>query len=303
MKEECFELEQGSIHYVIKNQEIRITSYHGNGMEVVLPSSITKGIETLPVTIIGKKAFLGKKKLKKIVLPESIREIEDYAFANCGKLESIVICKECKICGQGILQGCKNLKYIYGDRKEEEKETAALLATTIEKLASPFLFDLKEAGSSEWILQWDNKLIQFLRENDMEGFTTVILCGEEDYGSDENSLSYFVRQKRLSKVSLCFLRLMHSKMISKNVKEELEQYIKNHSKGGESEEAWQYVWREHGSQREYYQMLMDCGGVTKENFDDILQDLGEDYSEMKSYLMKYKEEVLGYDDFFGSLEL
>ncbi len=303
MKEECFELEQGSIRYVIKQQEIMITSYHGNGVEVSIPSAITKGIETLPVTTIGKKAFLGKRKLKKLVLPDSIKEIQDYAFANCKKLESIVMSKECETFGQGILQGCKSLKYIYDNQKEDEKETAALLAATIEKLSAPYLFDLKEAGSDEWISQWDNKLIQFLRQNDMEGFTTVILCGEEDYGSDENSMSYFIRQKRLSKVRLCFLRLMHSKKITREVKEELQQYIREHSKGAMSEEAWQYVWKEHGNQRKYYQILIDCGGVTKENFDNILQDLGEDYSEMKSYLMKYKEEVLGYDDFFGGLTL
>ena len=76
----------------------------------------------------------------------------------------------------------------------------------------------------------------------MEGFTTVILCGEEDYGSDENSMSYFIRQKRLSKVRLCFLRLMHSKKITREVKEELQQYIREHSKGAMSEEAWLYVW-------------------------------------------------------------
>ena len=303
MKEECFELKEGKIHYIVKNGEIIITSYHGNGVGVEIPTSIPHDGEILPVTVIGKKAFLGKKKVKKVVLPDSIKEIEDYAFANCAKLESIVICPACRTYGQGILQGCRGLRYIYNNHQEEDGETAALLAATVEKLPASFLFDVKEAGNKQWMVQWDHKLLQFLRENDMEGFTTVILCGEEDYGSDENSMSYFIRKKRLAKVELCFLRLMNAKMISDKVKEELEQYIRCHSKGGESEEAWQYVWKKHGTQREYYQVLIDCGGVTKENFDDILQDLGEDYSEMISYLMKYKEEVLGYDDFFSGLVL
>lgn len=60
---------------------------------------------------------------------------------------------------------------------------------------------------------------------------------------------------------------------------------------------------EHGNEKEYYEILMECDGITNENFDGFLEDFKDNYPEMKAFLMKYKEETLGYGDFFGSLSL
>ena len=43
--------------------------------------------------------------------------------------------------------------------------------------------------------------------------------------------------------------------------------------------------------------------ITNENFDGFLEDFKDNYPEMKAFLMKYKEETLGYGDFFGALSL
>ena len=48
---------------------------------------------------------------------------------------------------------------------------------------------------------------------------------------------------------------------------------------------------------------MECDCITKDNFDGFLEDLNDNYPEMKAFLMKYKEETLGYVDFFESLTL
>ena len=50
--------------------------------------------------------------LKKITLPDSVLEIESYAFYKCSALESIEFGKNiCRI-GRAAFQGCSNLKRV-----------------------------------------------------------------------------------------------------------------------------------------------------------------------------------------------
>lgn len=304
MKKECFESEQGRFYYEETKEKLRIVSYQGSASQLNIPGEIC-GKE---VKSIGKKAFLSCKGLKKVVLPEQIENLEDWAFANCNFLEQVEFPSANFNLGNGVFQGCKVLNSIVVSGKlisdEQEKEqTGVLLAAVLNQLDAPHLFSLSEAGSKRWLNQWDSKLLQFLQEDDKRGFTVVVLCGEEDYGSDENSLSYFLRQKRKSKVRLCFLRLLNPMGMAMETREKLEEYLRNHTKGCSSEETWHVVLEEHGNEKDYYEVLTECGCVTEENFQGFLEDLEDNYPEMKAFLMKYKQEKLGHNDFFASLSL
>lgn len=302
-----YELEEGCFSYINieENETVRITSYQGNQTQVVIPESI----EGHPVTEIGKKTFLGKKTLKKVIVPKSVTLIEDWAFANSNQLEEVILENENVRFGKGVFQGCKSLQKMVILKKntefsqEEEEQIGALLAATVNLLDTPHLFRPDMAGEKEWLSQWDARMLNFMRKDDHSGFTVVVLCGEEDYGSEENSLSYFLKQKRKAKVRLAFLRLKNSMGITEETKEELTTYLKEHTKGCETEEAWEVILEEHGNEKEYYEILMECDGITNENFDGFLEDFKDNYPEMKAFLMKYKEETLGYGDFFGALSL
>lgn len=300
-----YELEEGIFSYIEENGKVRLTSYQGNQAQVVIP----RQIEEHPVTEIGKKTFLGRKELKKVIVPKSVQRIEDWAFASCSQLEEIVLENEKVNFGKGAFQGCKSLQEMIILKentffsKEEEQQIGALLAATVNLLDTPHLFQPEIAGEKEWLLQWDARMLNFIRKDDQSGFTVVVLCGEEDYGSEENSLSYFLKQKRKSKVRLAFLRLRNPMGIMEETKEELIAYLKAHTKGCETEEAWEVVLEEHGNEKSYYEILMECNCITNDNFDGFLEDMKDNYPEMKAFLMKYKEEKLGYGDFFGSLSL
>lgn len=300
MQEDKLYLGDDTIMYHRMADGVRITSYHGNNPVVEVPEQI----QGSPVVCIGKKAFLGRKSLKKLVLPKTIRQIEDWAFANCDRLEEIVLSTSCEEYGKGVFQGCRFLKKILPAEEKEitekDHQIGNLLAATISLLDAPHLFTPELAGSSQWLKQWDSKLLQYLHTRDKQGFTVVVLCGEEDYGSDENSLSYFIRKKRQAKVRLCFLRLLNPVEIGEETQKELRDYLREHSKGGISEETWQVVLEEHGNEREYYQMMMDCDCIHKDNIEGYLEDLGDNYPEMKSFLLQYKQEKLGVEDFFMS---
>lgn len=302
MKKECFETEQGRFYVEERQEKLCIVSYQGNISRLTIPAEMSGKI----VKSIGKKAFLSCKGLRWVSIPDCVEALEDWSFANCNFLEEVELPAGDIALGTGVFQGCKELKRIlihnsYICSELQRKQTGALLASTVNLLETPHLFSVKEAGSKEWLSQWDSKLIQFLKEDDKKGYTVIVLCGEEDYGSDENSLSYFLRQKRKSKVRLCFLRLLNPVGMSEEIRKVLEEYLKSHTKGSSSEETWQVVLQEHGNEKCYYEILTGCGCVTEENFQGFLEDLEENYPEMKAFLMKYKQEKLGCNDFFASL--
>lgn len=79
--------EKGSndlFEYLAKGNGITITKYLGNDLNVVIPEEING----LKVVSIGEKAFMNTNIIS-VTLPDSITDVSDYAFYNCGNLESI----------------------------------------------------------------------------------------------------------------------------------------------------------------------------------------------------------------------
>lgn len=314
MKTQEIDTEYGIIKYSVVDDCIMIVEYRGRDISLTVPVSI----EGKPVTIIGKKAFLAAKELKEIALPENINIIQDWAFASCRNLKVITLPKRKIEIGQGILKDCDKLSRIVpteGDNKKDadtsylpekkyriEDEVSFLLAAAMSRLDAFYLFNPQDAGSESWLEQWDAKMRSLMDSDDTEGFSKMLLCGEEDYGSRENNLDYYVEQRRRFKVRLAMLRLMHDIGLKTSVKNMLLTYLKSHTKGEESEETWRVVLEEHGDEREYYQFLLDNGCITKENIDAVLDDMGENHAEMKAYLINYRGTHFQNEDAFAALE-
>ena len=75
--------------------------------EVIIPSSYNG----LAVTSIGKNAFFRCKKIKKIVIPNSVTCIDEYAFNECTSLTNIVIPNSVTEIGRFAFDDCDNIKY------------------------------------------------------------------------------------------------------------------------------------------------------------------------------------------------
>ncbi|MBD5516724.1 MAG: leucine-rich repeat domain-containing protein [Lachnospiraceae bacterium] len=295
--------EHGSIQYGLNGETAAVIGYCGKDMEVVIPASV----EGYKVTQIGKKAFLSNKVLRQITLPESVVRIDDWAFAYCAKLAKIILPYHRMEIGQGIFKDCFCLEQIVDEGADEsEKRTADiawLLAATMSRLDAFYLFDFENAGTEEWIRQWDSRMESLMRKADSEGFSKMLLCGEEDYGSRENNRDYYMEQRRREKVKLAMLRLMHDYGLEQSVRAELESYLLAHIKGQQTEETWKVVLEEYGDDLRYYQFLTNLGGVNEDNFQAIMDDLGESHTEMKAYLMKYHSERHKEEDAFGAFVL
>lgn len=294
---------QGALLYRKDGHTAEITGYRGKDTTIAVPSVI----DGCAVTCIGKKAFLSNKLLKEISLPESLMRIDDWAFAFCAKLQRVILSYHHMEIGQGIFKECFLLEEIVDETVDagEKKtvDTAFLLAAVMSRLDAFYLFDFENAGTPGWIAQWDNRMQTLMDREDAEGFSKMLLCGEEDYGSRENNLDYYKEQRRREKVRLSILRLMHDYGLAQPVREKLEQYLLSHVKGCRTEETWRVVLEEYGDDLRYYQFLTDLGGVTRENFQSMMEDMGQGHTEMKAYLMRYYDGLRKTEDAFDMFAL
>lgn len=293
MQERELEITGGSLYYVIENGKITITRFNGTALEVRLPERI----EGVPVAGIGKKAFLSRKNLRRVFLPDGLEEIGDWAFAYCGALkEAVLPCGEVRF-GRAVFMECGSLERLTGTHAQGE-----LLAAAVTALDAYYLLDLQAAGSREWLAKWDSRLMAVMQTPETEGYSRQVLCGEEDYGSTD--LAAYTSGRRRQKVRLAFLRLLYPEALPDGNREALEAYLRGHARGSaQGEEAWRVVLEEHGNDRAYYALYAELGCITEDNFDGSLRDIGEEYPELKAYFLRFKEERLGVRDFFGDLEL
>lgn len=287
MKIRELEISQGVLQYRVFDDQAEIVAYRGKDTEVVIPDRI----ESYPVTRIGKKAFLSNKMIKQVTLPDSIVRIDDWAFAYCGKLSRMILPYHKMEIGQGIFKECGRLEQIIDEQGNiADKRTidiAYLLAATMSRLDAFYLFDFENAGTDSWLAQWDARMLYLMSLDDADGFSKMLLCGEEDYGSRENNLDYYMEQQRRKKVRLAMLRLMHDYGLPEEACSSLKEYLSAHNKGQATEETWRVVLEEHGDDKDYYQFLIDLGCVTSENFQDMMTDMGDSHTEMKAFLMRY----------------
>lgn len=66
----------------------------------------------LPVKAIGANAFSSKKKLKKVVIPEGVTQIDQYAFGNCSGLTEVILPSTLVSIGANAFSRCASLESI-----------------------------------------------------------------------------------------------------------------------------------------------------------------------------------------------
>ena len=82
----AYDFVQNGIYYNIEDDHVSVT-YSGNGVysgSVSIPSQVTYGGVTYPVTAIGEWAFEGGEGITYLYIPSSITSIGEYAFIDCG---------------------------------------------------------------------------------------------------------------------------------------------------------------------------------------------------------------------------
>ena len=73
------------------NSSVTITGYTGSSTQITIPSSIAIGTKEYNVISISDKAFYGKTKLLKIIIPETVISIGNDTFSNCSSKLTIYV--------------------------------------------------------------------------------------------------------------------------------------------------------------------------------------------------------------------
>lgn len=73
-----------------------LTAYVDNGMEVVIPSGITK---------IAADVFINKS-MESVTFPETLQEIGEYAFFSCRSLKNVTLPASLRVLGEGVFDNC-----------------------------------------------------------------------------------------------------------------------------------------------------------------------------------------------------
>ena len=76
----------GALTYTLKSDRAIITQCDKNAEEVEIPSEIAGK----PVLQIAERAFLSHEKLTRVVIPDTVRTIENLAFSHCSQLQELL---------------------------------------------------------------------------------------------------------------------------------------------------------------------------------------------------------------------
>ena len=79
--------------------------------DVIVPSHVEYEGKSYPVTVIDREAFHGMN-MNSLVLPDSVVEIKDSAFENCGCLRDVYLGNNLKKIGNSAFEWCENLRYM-----------------------------------------------------------------------------------------------------------------------------------------------------------------------------------------------
>lgn len=93
--------------YRLNKEELMVSSYFGNAKNIKIPSTF----ENYKVTIVGHGLFQNSE-IESVEIPDSITEVQDYAFASSKNLSKVKLSKNLKVIGNNAFWDCKNLKSI-----------------------------------------------------------------------------------------------------------------------------------------------------------------------------------------------
>lgn len=121
MQQRQYENGKEIYYYEIENGKVHVTGFEGHASRIELPPQI----EGCPVVVIERKAFLSRKNLHAIALPDTTEEIGDWAFAYCDNLTEVSLPGRDIRFGRAVFKNCGKLKRIVVRQHEHALELPA----------------------------------------------------------------------------------------------------------------------------------------------------------------------------------
>lgn len=254
-----------------------ITAYEGMAETLSIPSQI----DSYPVKIIGKKAFLGNRYLRYIIFPDTIEAVGDWAFSRCYGLRKITMPKREIAFGRQVFQKSNQLYDISIEGNDGTFDR--LLAVAVTMLEAEYLLTPLHVGSGMWCRNLDAGIMAAIKEPEESALKNLVYCAEEDMASKQEAC---LKELANRKACIALLRLIHSEGMKPDIRQSLTEYLRRRTKGCRDESAWEAVKGCRHEKLQYCDILFEIGGIHEENISAVLEDLKEDNVELKAYLLK-----------------
>lgn len=118
--------------FILNKNELMITQYLSDKKDVVIPETFNN----YQITVIGHSVFQDKD-IKSVKMPDTIKEIQDYAFASNKNLTSVTLSKKLKVIGTNAFWYCKSLKQIEFPSTIEKIDVYAFSASGLTSVTIP----------------------------------------------------------------------------------------------------------------------------------------------------------------------
>lgn len=278
------QIENGTLSYTIEDYKVCITGFEGSNPHLVIPEII----EGMPVSGIGKKAFLGNRSLQHIILPETIEWIGDWAFCNCVQLQRVELPSRPIRLGKGLFVKDERLYEITCEfGKEAMSFPSRLLAMAVTRLDAEYLLDMIQAGTGEWYRQLDNRLLAVLMEPAENALKNLVYCAEEDMGAKQEAC---LEEQERSKAYMALLRMAYPEHLEKETEDKLKACLLD-QEGLQTCSAWEAVKEADGKEQLLFcDIMLKLSGIREDNLSSVLEDLGDTFVELKAHLLKAWEQ-------------
>lgn len=287
----------------------RYERYDENDTCVVLPGAIAEE----PVTVIGAKAFLSCRQVEKLTLPDTLEQVEDWAFAHMKGLKDIIFPAKEILFGKKVFLGCDRLQRILltcgGEVLQGQYEGMPFFLASVFRLGMENmrknLSDLRLAGDTEgqwqWLAGYDEAMALYLMRADDYDFEPAFIGWFDVEDVDDQRSGHMIEQKK-KKVALVFQRLVYSERLSEQTEEILEEYLVKRAPE-QVLDLMRDTESGYGSQVKYFRIWKRIGGFELYSPKFLLDELGETDPEVKGFLLECELGKAVAEDFFESLEL
>ena len=278
----------------------KLVKYEGNAGHVVLPNDVGGK----PLSVIGAKAFLSCREVERLVLPDGIKRIEDWAFAHMKNLKEIVIPARKIAFGKKVFLGCHNLKRMSFPDTEGIYEGIPYFLASMVVFMEEHPVDPELAGDLQgqwaWLKEYDRALLQFLDREDSYGFEPAFI-GWFDIEDVDDQQAGFVRERRKTKIALGLQRLLYGERLEKETEEKISAYLLKAWKL--ASEMLTDIETMYSRDVRYFKIWQRIGGFKVLSRQELLERLPSAEPEIRAFLMECESDEDFISEYFDDLEL
>lgn len=285
-------------------ERVVFEKYNGSDSSVVL----VELPEGKGATVIGAKAFLNCRTIHKLVLPETVAEVEDWGFAHMKALEELVLPAQEIRFGKKVFLGCDKLKRLIPAAEEIYEGIPFFLASSV-AICEERLLQFDRAGDVarewEWLKDYDEALAADLIRPEDFGYEPVFVGWFDVEDVDDQKLR-FIRDRKKAMIRRLFQRFQFDRGLEEVYAGKFRDYLLGKA-APEIPQILEELFADDtdtfGDSVANMKTWNRLGGFEVLSARELLDKMVHADPEVRAYLMECVAADGAGGDFFGGLEL